>query len=320
MRKSVMRRVGVSLVVVTALVGMTGCQAGADKAGRAGSPDNTGNESSRGGGDARTPEQAITAAYKKTSAAKSARVVMTTSTPAEAGVSRRTTASGVMGWNPTAEDVTVDRGGAGEPTGRTAKMRMIWVDDVLYMDKGKSKELTGKKWVKLDMVAAAEEAGDAQAVKLAASELEGTGDDPARKLALLLNAPVIEHVGSEDIGGGRAEHYKGAFTVESVLKSAKKIEALTPQQREKQLADIEETGMDSYDFDVWVNSDDFPVKMNIWMKSPKGVTTTSADFSDYGTKVAVQAPPAGDTVDMSEMIKESLKRELDKGRGPGETT
>ncbi len=235
---------------------------------------------------------------------------MVTSTPAKTDVSARMETSGVMGWNPTVADLTVAQGATGDQTDQAAKTHVIWVDDVLYTDKGKFKEVAGKEWGKLDMAALGKRAGDAEGVRRALADMAGMGEDPARQLALLLNAPSIEHVGSEDVGGGRAEHYKGSFTAESVIKSTKKVAALTPRERGRLLVDVERAGVDSYDFDVWVSGADYPVKMNTWMKSPKGVITTSADFSDYGTKVAVEAPPAGDTVDMSEMLKELREREL----------
>ncbi|MEV0264757.1 hypothetical protein AB0I49_25910 [Streptomyces sp. NPDC050617] len=312
MRKRAMRHVGVSLAAVAVLAGAAGCAGGSDKAGAESRSSGSGGSGSAGG--ARTPEQVITAAYKKTSAAKSAKVVMAVSAPAATGVSMKAKSSGVMGWNPAAVDLVTEQDSTGGPSGGARKRRTIWIDDVMYMETGNAKKVTGKGWVTFDVPAAVKESGDAQFVKQTATELEGMNDDPARKLALLLYAPSIEDAGPEDVGGGRTEHYKGSFTVESVLSTAKNVAALTAEQREQLLSNLKTKGIQEYAFDVWVNSAEYPVRINTWAKSRKGVTTTSAEFSDYGTKLAVQAPPADDTIGMLELVRAEQQQERDLDR------
>ncbi|MEV0264755.1 hypothetical protein AB0I49_25900 [Streptomyces sp. NPDC050617] len=309
MRKSTMARAGVSLAAVAVLAGVTGCQGGSDKGDKAekaagAEKADKGNQSSQQGADKRTPAQAITAAYKKSSAAKSAKVVMTMSTPSAIKNGNNAKVSGVMGWNPTVMDVTVADSAGGSGAGQAGTSHMIWVDDVMYVE-GKPEDLGGKKWAKVDLMAAAKESGaGVQAVKQMTAGLEDMNQDPSQQLAILLRSPDIEHVGSGDVGGGPAEHYKGSLPVEAALKSNKSVAALTPEQREKLLANVKKTGIESYDYDVWVNSDDYPVKMDVRMKTPQGAINMTVDYSDYGAKAAVQAPPAGETADMIKMFKE----------------
>ncbi|MFE7122070.1 hypothetical protein ACFU99_42215, partial [Streptomyces sp. NPDC057654] len=311
MRKSVMRCVGASLAAVAVLTGATGCGEGSGRAGGAdeGSKAGAGNRGS--GAGARTPEQAITAAYKKTSAAKSAKVVMAVSAPAATGVSVKAKSSGVMGWNPSVADMVMERESTEGPSGGGRERRTIRVSNVMYTKMEGAAKATGKGWVKFDVLAAVKDSDDARFLKQTTAELEGMSDDPTRKLALLLYAPTIEDAGPEDIGGGRTEHYKGSFAAESVLSSPKKVAALTPERREQLLTNLKTKDIQEYAFDVWVNSADYPVRINTWMKSRQGVTTTSADFSDYGTRLAVQAPPADDTVDVAELAVAARKQELD---------
>ncbi|MFE7116331.1 hypothetical protein ACFU99_13025 [Streptomyces sp. NPDC057654] len=309
MRKSTMGRAGVSLAAVAVLVGVTGCQGDSDKGDKADKAASTqkadtDGQGPRQGADKRTAVQAITAAYKKTSAAKSAKVVMTQSMPAAMKGGGDTKVSGVMGWNPTIMDVNVGDNATGSGAGQAGKTHMIWVDNVMYVE-GKPEDLGGKKWAKVDLMAAAKESGaGAQALKQMTAGLEDMNQDPAQQLAILLSAPNIEYVGSEDVGGRRAEHYKGALPVETALKSNKNVEALTPQQREKLIANVKKTGIENYDYDAWVNSDDYPVKMDIRMKTPRGAIRLTADYSDYGAKAAVQVPPADETADLIKVFKE----------------
>ncbi len=237
---------------------------------------------------------------------------MTMSTPAAIKNGNNAKVSGVMGWNPTVMDVTVEDGATGAGTGQGDKSHMIWVDNVMYTE-GKPEDLGGKKWAKVDLMAAAKEAGaGAQALKQMTAGLEDMNQDPAQQLAILLNSPDIEHAGSGDIGGVRAEHYKGSLPVEAALKSNKSVEALTSQQREKLLANVKKSGIKSYDYDVWVNSDDYPVKMGVRMNTPQGAIDLAVNYSDYGAKAAVEAPPAGETADLIKMLKEMQAQQ--KGR------
>ncbi|MFC5954278.1 hypothetical protein ACFP51_07190 [Streptomyces pratens] len=61
--------------------------------------------------------------------------------------------------------------------------------------------------------------------------------------------------------------------------------------------------MKGYDTEVWVNEDDYPVKMVLGMKSGEGTVDITAHYSDYGAQAKVEAPPAKDTVDLFEMLQ-----------------
>ncbi|MFH8410566.1 hypothetical protein ACH4FX_38200 [Streptomyces sp. NPDC018019] len=291
MRKGIARRIGVSLATATVLAGITSCQDNGTKA--------------DGGPDAqRTPAQALTAAYKKTAGVKSAKVTMTMSVPAGMAASGETKMTGTMAWNPTALDMTMSDASKVKPEDGEAK-RMILVDGVAYMDMGDS---GGKKWGKFDLKAAAKEAGDSEMTKAVTAGLDDTKQDPAQQLAMLLGSPNVKHLGSGDVDGVRAEHYKGSLTVEEGLKGAKVVDALKPEDREKLLANVKKSGIKGYDYDVWVNSDDLPVRMSVDIKTPMGTLSTSTSYSDYGTTAAIKAPPAGETTDLLQLLKEAAGR------------
>ncbi|MFC0846749.1 hypothetical protein ACFH04_23960 [Streptomyces noboritoensis] len=252
--------------------------------------------------------QVLAAAYKKTAAAKSAKVRMSMSTPASMGAgAEKTETSGVMAWNPTAMDLTVTSSAAKGMAGAPEKTRMLWVNNVMYVDMGSmgesAKEFGGKRWMKFDMTSLAKQSGQEQLVKQMTAGMENMNQDPAQQLALLLDSPNLKHLGAEQVDGVSSEHYKGTLTVEEMMKSNKMLDTLKPEERQQLLTNMKKTGVQGYDTEVWVNADGYPVRMDVNMSSPQGKIVTSTHYSDYGAKAQVTAPPAGETADLMELLK-----------------
>ncbi|UNO41321.1 hypothetical protein [Streptomyces sp. MST-110588] len=302
MKSTIVRRTGISLAAVAVLAGATACDGGSDKA-----------DGKKGGSEARTAMQVINAAFKKTSAAKSAKVDMTMTMPGAASKGGGTTKmSGVMGWDPTVMDMNVDMSASPAAGGKTPpKSRVLMVDNVMYasMDPaamaGAGKELAGKKWLKIDMLAAARQSGNQQLMKQMTAGLDAN-QDPAKQLGMLIGSPSIKHVGSEKVNGQDAEHYKGHLTIEEATK-LNKDNGLSAEDRQKLVEGAKKAGIKGYDLEVWVNGEDYPVKMTMGMDSPKGMTNITANYSDYGAKASVQAPPANETLDLVKMLKDLQK-------------
>ncbi|WP_180686288.1 LolA-like protein [Streptomyces gossypiisoli] len=290
---SVRTRGGATLAGTAALVlagGAVGC--GAEK-------------SDGASGSERTVQQVLTAAYEKTAEAKSAKVEMTMSMPDAMDGGGEATMTGVMGWDPTVMDMTMKGSMLATEPGAPEQVRMIWRDNVMYMDMGaeSAKDMDGKRWMKLDLAAAAKASGDEAVAKEMTSGLENMNQNPAEQLALLLESPNLKHVGSEKIDGVETEHYKGTLTVKEVLETNEGLDLLKPKEREQLLENIEKSGIKGYDTEVWVNEDDLPVRMDVGMKTPQGNVDMSMKFSDYGAKAEVEVPPAGETFDLFEMLK-----------------
>ncbi|MER7051949.1 hypothetical protein [Streptomyces sp. NPDC000351] len=253
----------------------------------------------------RTVQQVLTAAYEKTSEAKSANVEMTMSTPAALDGGGDVTMSGVMGWDPTVMDMTMKGSMLATEPGAPEQVRMVWRDNVMYMDMGAAaaKDMDGKRWMKMDLAAAAESAG-AEAGGEMLSGLENMNQNPVEQLALLLESPNLKRVGEEKIDGVTAQHYKGTLTVKEVLASNDGLDVLEPKEREQLLKGIEKSGIKGYDTEVWVNDDDMPVRMDVGMDTPQGNVDMSMKLSDYGAKAEVEVPPTADTFDLFEMLKQ----------------
>ncbi|MFJ8695318.1 LolA-like protein [Streptomyces roseolilacinus] len=318
MKVSVFGRPGVSVAALVVLAGVTGCQGGDGKKAA---------DAPAGQSQWSSAAQVIQAAYEKTAAAKSARVRMTMTMPeglaggagaaagADGGEMEMT---GVVGWNPGTMDITVTGGvpGLGAGAGGADGFRMVMVDDVMYMDMGDKapEELDGKRWMKLDFKALGEKSGDAALRKQLTGSLESMNQDPAKQLALLLDSPNLKHVGPEKVDGVDTQHYKGTLTVDEMVASNKSLSVLSAKEREELVAKMKEGGLTAYDTEVWVNGDGYPVRMDVGMATPGGEVEMSVAYSDYGTKAAVQAPPAGQTFDFMEMMKK-LSEALEGAEG-----
>ncbi|MFE1269491.1 hypothetical protein [Streptomyces sp. NPDC058758] len=293
MSKSSWKRAGVATLSAAALVaGLAGCDDGDAKA---------------AGKALADPLQALTAAYEKTSAAKSAKFRMTMEVEGTGADAGTITMTGVQGWDPTLMDVTMSGGAfaAGKSAGGPDKMRMIMRDDVMYMDMGEKQaaQMDGKRWIKMDLAGLAEESGDASLQQLTQGMGGSTNQDPAQQLAILLESPGIKHVGPEKVEGVDTEHYKGSVSMDEVLKNDKSFKGMTAEQRKSFTATLEKSGVEGYDTELWVDQNGYPAKMIVDMEMPQGAVKLTAFYSDYGTQAAVEAPPAGETVDFLEMMK-----------------
>ncbi|MFJ2773733.1 hypothetical protein [Streptomyces sp. NPDC087300] len=264
--------------------------------------------------------EVITAAYEKTSKAKSAKVEMTMSTPPgkmgkAMGGAGEMKLSGVMGWDPTVMDMTMSGSALteGDPEA-PEKVRMLWSDNVIYMDMGAAaaKDMDGKRWMKMDIGAVAKQSGDEKLMEQMTGSLDSMNQDPAQQLAMLLKSPNLKHVGPAKVDGAQTQRYKGRLSVKEMMQTNDALDdLLSKSEREQLFKNIEKSGIKGYDTEVWVNEDDYPVRMDIDIKSPEGTVKTSQKFSDYGTAAKVTAPPAGQTFDLMEMFKEL--GELGKG-------
>lgn len=294
MSKSTWKRAGVATLSAAALVaGLAGCNDGDAKA------------VGKALGD---PLQALTAAYEKTSAAKSAKVTMTMSIEGAGAESGTIEMTGVQGWAPASMDITMKGSmlSAGDPDA-PEQMRMVMLDNVMYMDMGEKQaaEMDGKRWMKLDMKAAAAESGDKALQKQLTGGLDNMNQDPAQQLALLLDSPDLKHVGAEKVNGMETEHYKGTLTFEQMLAANESSKLLSKEEHDKLIENVRKTGLKGYDTEVWVNKDGYPARMDIGMEMAEGKVQIRADYSDYGTKSAVEAPPASETVDLFKMLQEA---------------
>lgn len=301
---------GATLAAVLLVGGATACESGKkDDSGKAAGASAAPQPSAPVAGGSAT--EALTAAYRKTSAAKSAKVHMTMKMSGALG-GEGIEMTGVQGWDPQVMDITM-KGGLG--TTGIDSMRMVMSKDVMYMemptDSPLSAAMDGKRWMKLDMKAAAEGSGDAEALK----RLGGMGgmggmagmdqsQDPAKQLALLLASPNVKLVGSEKVGDADTQHYKGTLTFAEMLAANEGSKTLPEADRTKLTEAMKKAGIKGYDMDVWVNEDGYPARMKVGIGTPEGSVDLDASYSDYATTATVQTPPENETLDLFGKLKE----------------
>ncbi|WP_432066398.1 hypothetical protein [Streptomyces sp. C10-9-1] len=304
MKTVTIRRAGAAAAALAAVVGIAGCTGGDDKAAEA--PAKVKLQSRE------AATEALTAAFSKTSEAKSAKVYMTMKMPGSAAAESMEM-DGVFGWDPGMMDITVTGGDLQQDPSAPDEMRVIMQDNVTYMYLGSeaAADMDGKPWMKLDLAALAEQAGDKELQKQMPGGIDSLNQDPAAQLAILLDSPNLRHVGSEKIGSVDTEHYKGSLTVEEMLEANSSLDVLTPEQRKELFGTIERRGIENYDIEVWVDGDGYPARMNVGTDTPEGTVAVSAEYSDYGAKIAVETPPADQTMDLAEELAE-LAAEMDK--------
>ncbi|WP_329125446.1 hypothetical protein [Streptomyces sp. NBC_01353] len=293
------KRAGVSLTAVAVIAGVAGCQDGDGGKKAAPAPAKATAEPQLQSHEAVT--KVIQAAYKKTSAAKSAKIRMTITMPAAMDGGGTMEMTGVQGWDPAAMDITM-KGSlmtVGDPDA-PEQMRMIMLGDAMYMDVGaeRAAELDGKRWMKVGLK------GQKGQEDLTGGLQSSMNQDPAQQLALLLESPNLKHIGAEKINGVQAQHYKGTLSFEQMLDANKaKSATLSKEEREKLIANVGKIGLKGYDTDVWVDAAGYPVRMVVGMTTAVGTVHMKGDYTDYGPKATVEAPPAKDTYDLSEMLK-----------------
>ncbi|MGW1276622.1 hypothetical protein ACWD4V_06615 [Streptomyces tsukubensis] len=295
MNKSIRRRAGLSLTAVAVIAAVSAC----------------GGEDAKNGAETKLQSGAevtkvLKAAYQKTEEAKSAKVEMVATMPDSAafGGGGEMKLSGVMGWDPMMMDMTMSGGGLKMTPGAPEQVRMVWLDNAMYMDTGAAaaKEMDGKRWLKIDLKSLAEQSGSAALQKQLTGSLDSMDQSPAEQIAMLLESKSIKHVGAAKVDGVDTQHYKGTISLEEMLEKNDSL-VLGEKERAQLLKGLKGTGISSYSTQLWVNKDGLPVKTDLSMKTPEGVITMVTNYSDYGAKASVKAPPAAETFDFGRIME-----------------
>ncbi|WP_371569965.1 hypothetical protein [Streptomyces canus] len=229
----------------------------------------------------------VQATNKKTAQAKTARIKPAT-TVAAGGNSETTTGSGVLDLHDGTSRMRLGQGGQ--------QLEQRIVNQVLYQKppaaSGQLPE--GKSWMKVDLQ------------RLNRSQGAGgpTMSDPANSFAYTksLSEKDVRKVGEETVNGVSTTHYRVDLDL------SKPAEGDSAQERKlrAQLGD-------DVPVDLWIDEDGLTRRQQIRMivKDTAQTGGTGArqaqakvvmDFSGFATDVEVAAPPAADTVDMTDKV------------------
>ncbi|MFI9768294.1 DUF1396 domain-containing protein [Streptomyces sp. NPDC052415] len=242
-----------------------------------------------------SPAAAVAEAAKNSDDITSLRYRMTGQVPEEG----RIKAEASMRMKPTVamsmKMTALDQGADG-----SVEIRLV--DKVMYIggNAGMAKEMDGKSWMKLDMSALGEDAFGG-AGNPAAGRAE---QNPAADSALLTGAKDVREIGTEKVDGVETTHYRGTVTLDTLRDALKDEDKATREKREKSIEQYEELGVDKLTMDMWVDGEDHTKQFRMKGAADKGPLDLTITFLDYNEPVSVQAPPAKDTADLAEMMKE----------------
>ncbi|GLW52453.1 hypothetical protein [Kitasatospora phosalacinea] len=290
-------------VVVLALTA-TGC---ASKGGDGSASSSTGGTGSTGGGNSAPDGQAaaldpaalLKLVGEKTSAAKSAKVEVTT----EMGTSK-TAMKGAISWADGLQgEVSGNVGGAMADSlaeaGGDGSITARYLSDAMYinMGDGMAAQLGGAHWIKYgyaDLAKLMGAAGDSLKNQL-------QNADPVSSVRALIASGKVEKTGTETVGGVKSTKYEGDLAAVDLAQAGGK--GLTSEQTEALQKQFTESGITTEHIEVWISTDNLLVKKVESFDSKVGKVVSTALYTDYGSSVTTSAPSASDTVDFAELMK-----------------
>ncbi|MFI7347216.1 LppX_LprAFG lipoprotein [Streptomyces sp. NPDC049936] len=277
MKTSVRVPVGASVAALLLAAGAVGCSGGTEE-----SPE-------------MTPAAAVAKAAKNTEEIDSIRYRMTGRTPEEG----RVKAEAQMRIKPTLA-MSMKMTALDQGAGASAEIRLV--DKAMYIGGGAeaAKEMDGKSWMKFDLSALG--AGEELDQLGSASQAD---KNPATESTFLTGAKDVEKVGTETVDGVKTTHYKGTVTVAELEKTLAGEDKATREKRQKSLEQYEKLGVDKLNMDLWIDGDDRTKQFRMRGQADKGPLDMTFTFLGFNEPVKVAAPPAKDTMDLAEMMKES---------------
>ncbi|MET7357542.1 hypothetical protein ABZS76_03740 [Streptomyces sp. NPDC005562] len=287
------RRAGLSIAVVAALTGLAAC--GSD-----GSSDTADKRKDKGGINM-SPIAALRTVEKSTDKADTAKIDGSTTMGSLSSMDMK----GVMGWSDgITGNVTVTF------TGGTQAQQMKQLGqpqlDYRYLKNGFYANMGdrfaaeaggGKHWLEYDYDTLAEMSGAAG--EAFQDQMQNT--TPNQSVKMLLASGDVKRVGQENIRGTKATHYSGKVDMADFTAKSSDLDAEQKSELKKQ---FDQLGMDTEKIDIWVNGDDLLVKKVEKAETKNGPFSQTAYYSDYGTPLSVEKPPASDTMSFKDLLKQ----------------
>lgn len=296
MRTSTVRRVGVAVAVAAALTTVGAC-GGSDDGGTG-----TGKDGAAGGGVVKTDAiAALLDVQKKTGEASSAKVEGTM----VMGSAMSMKQSGALDWSDGVSgsmEITYTDGAMADTlkkAGGSGTMQARYFKDGYAADMGEAlaRQTGGKRWISYsydDLAALGGASGAAMK-----DQMQNTAPDQGVKS--LLASGDVKEVGKEQVRGVATTHYSGTVDVAELTAKTSKLDAGQLAALKKQLNDA---GITTETVDLWVDGNDLLVKKSERGQMKTGELNTTFFYSDYGTEVSVERPPAGETIGFKELLQQ----------------
>ncbi|WP_327709404.1 hypothetical protein OG912_12540 [Streptomyces sp. NBC_00464] len=294
MRTSTVRRVGAAVAVAAALTSVAAC----------GGSDDDGAAKAKGGGSGVVkvdPIAALLDVQKKTGAANSAKIEGTT----VMGSTMSMKQTGVLEWSDGVTgsmEITYTGGSMADSMkqlGSNGTMQARYFKDGYAADMGPAmaKQTGGKRWISYSYDDLAELGGASGAAMK--DQMQNTTPDQGVKS--LLASGDVKKVGQEEVRGVATTHYSGTVDVAELTAKNSKLDADQLTALKKQLTDA---GISTEKVDIWVDENDLLVKKSERGQMKTGELNSTVFYSDYGTKVSVERPAAGETIGFKELLEQ----------------
>ncbi len=183
---------------------------------------------------------------------------------------------GVMRYDDGGLDMRATSTGEGDEN-----LEMIMVDKVLYLS-GTDMDLGDKEWFKVDL-------GDPDSL----FGMLGKSTDPETMFKAMEAPQELELLGTEEIDGVETNHYKVVVDTAAYMRTMGMPEGLATSMP------------DDVGVEMWVDADNLPRRFHQELEIPTSLagqtsgstTTTDGTYSDYGSDVSIEAPPASEVAD-----------------------
>jgi hypothetical protein len=170
--------------------------------------------------------------------------------------------------------------------GFSGDISLIIVGETYYLSVAEPRLLPpGKKWVEMD--------------KTTAEQL-GPGISGFQQMGNMTQSAGFvedaEEVGTERVRGTETTRYRSTFNIEEALEDAE------GDERERLEAMRSQVGSDSVTMDFWLDDESFIRRMAFPVEMSRiGSVDFTMEFDDFGADLQVEAPPAGEVVEASEI-------------------
>lgn len=284
------------------MAGLTACGGGGGEGGDA--------AGKGGAGSAEAATAALKKASESTGGQKSAKVegAQTQAMPQGKMVTETKGAIDWSGGGTKAEMEITQKGGASKGTPGAGKpMPVRYTEDAMFLNQGDAAGgmggagSKGKPWMKVDYAKLAEQAGPSGALV----KDQAQNNNPTRSVDMLLAGGDVEKVGTEKVDGEQADRYSGTVKVSDMARMQSKD--LSKKEQDALAKQMEKQGLKTQTIDLWINGDDLLVKKQEKAKSKAGKMESTVSYSDYGTKVNVEEPPASQTMDFEDAMGGAAK-------------
>ncbi|MET7299229.1 hypothetical protein [Embleya sp. NPDC005575] len=175
------------------------------------------------------------------------------------------------------------------------ELKSVMTKDAAYINM-KTPMMAGKTWMKTSTAGMA--GRDAMGKLLADVVASG---NPAKSLALLLQAGDLKEIGTEDRAGVRTRHFAGTVEFGKLIADidANLTEADIETLRQQQAA----LGVTTEKIDVWIGPDKLITHVENHTQSDQGPMVFAGDYTNWGAKFDIAPPPADQVFDMGDLTK-----------------